>query len=83
MTGSAGVGITAGVAPNPDNTLAAQFAQKERELGAREDTIDARSGGSVSGTRMLALASFVTSMIVLLLVSANFYMDFRRGRALV
>lgn len=82
MLGSAGVGVMAGVEPNPDNTLAAQFAQKEKELVAREGTVGAQTGGTVAGTRMLALASFFVSMLVLALVSANFYMDYRRGHAL-
>jgi hypothetical protein len=81
MLGNAAVGMSAGVAPNPDNTLAAQFAQKEKELDARAGTIDAQSGGTVSGTRMMAFASLCVSMLVLAMVSANFYMDWRRGRA--
>ncbi len=81
MVGSAEIGMSAGVGENPDNKLAAQFAAKEAELNARAGVLNAASGGSMSGTRALAALSLGTSLIVLMLVSANFYMDWRRGRA--
>jgi hypothetical protein len=80
MLGSAGVGMYAAVDPNPDNTLAAQFAQKEAQLNARAAVLGAQEGGSLTGTRMLAAGSFVVSVLVLLLVALNFFMDWRRNR---
>ena len=80
MLGSAVIGVYAGVDPNPDNTVAAQLAAKQQELDAREASIAANSGGSLTGTRSLAAAAFVTSILVLLLVAANYYMDWRRYR---
>ncbi len=81
MLGSAVIGMSAGVTANPDNTAAAQIAQKQAELDAREREVGARAGGAISGTRSLAAASLLTSLLVLVLVSANFYMDWRRERA--
>ncbi len=83
MVGAGAVGMTAGVAPNPDNTLAAQFDAKQRELEAREATVGAQIGGSLTSTRVLAAASFCISLIVLVLVSLSYYMDFRRSRRVV
>jgi hypothetical protein len=80
MVGSAVVGMTAGVEPNPYNSAATQLAQKQAELDAREANLNASGDASLTGTRGLAAASFVTSVIVLLLVTANYYMDFRRAR---
>ncbi len=80
MVGSAGVGMMAGVEPNPYNTAAAQLAAKQSELDARAAVIGAQSGGSLTSTRVLAAASFCMSLIVLILVSLNYYMDFRRSR---
>lgn len=83
MVGSAMIGMTAGVEPNPYNTAAAQLAAKQNELEAREATVGALSGGSLTSTRVLAALSFCISIIVLILVAANYYMDFRRGRRIV
>ena len=80
MLGSATVGMYAGVEPNPYNTAAAELAAKKSELDAREAMVQANEGGSVAGTRMLAAAAFATSVLVLLLVAANYYMDWRRDR---
>lgn len=80
MVGAGAVGMSAGVAPNPDNTVAAQLAQKQAELDAREGALRAGEGGSLTGTRALAAASFITSVLVLVLVAGNYYLDFRRGR---
>ncbi|MBP9757435.1 MAG: hypothetical protein KBD06_02435 [Candidatus Pacebacteria bacterium] len=80
MLGSAVVGMTVGVEPNPYNTAAVQLAAKQNELEAREELLRAQEGGSVAGTRMLAAGAFVTSILVLLLVAANYYMDWKRAR---
>jgi hypothetical protein len=79
MVGAA-ANMSAGVEPNPYNTAAAQLAAKQAELDARESRIGALDGGSLTGTRTLAAASFVTSILVLVLVAGNYYMDFRRAR---
>ena len=83
MVGSGAVGMNAGVDANPYNTAAAQLAAKQNELMAREATVDAQTGGSLTGTRVLAAASFCISLIVLVLVSLNYYMDFRRTRRII
>jgi Na+/H+-translocating membrane pyrophosphatase len=80
MVGSAVVGMTAGVEPNPYNSAAGQLAQKQNELESREQLVRAYEGGSLTGTRVLAAASFLVSILVLVLVALNYYMDFRRGR---
>ncbi len=80
MVGSAVIGMSAGVPENPYNSAAAQLAAKQSELDAREATVNAQTGGSLTSTRVLAAASFCISIIVLLLVGANYYMDFRRSR---
>ncbi len=83
MAGSAVIGMTAGVPANPYNTAAEQLAQKQADLDAREATVAAISGGSLTSTRTLAAASFCVSILVLVLVAANYYMDFRRGRRMI
>ncbi len=83
MVGAGSVGMYAGVEPNPYNSAAAQLAAKQNELVAREATVDAQTGGSLTGTRVLAAASFCISLLVLVLVSLNYYMDFKRTRRIV
>ncbi len=83
MVGSGAVGMYAAIEANPYNSAAAQLAAKQNELIAREATVDAQTGGSLTGTRVLAAASFCISLLVLVLVSLNYYMDFRRGRRIV
>lgn len=80
MLGSASVGLSMGVEPNPYNTASAELAQKQSELDAREARISASEGGSLTGTRMLAAGSFMVSIIVLMLVAGNYYLDYRRDR---
>lgn len=80
MLGSATVGLSAGVAPNPYNTAAEQLTEKQNELEAREALIKANEGGSLTGTRTLAAGSFIVSILVLVLVAMNYYMDWRRDR---
>ena len=81
MVGSATIGMSVGVEPNPYNSAAAQLSAKQAELDAREAGLHAAEGGSLTGTRTLAAAAFVTSILVLLLVAGNYYMDWRRYRA--
>jgi len=80
MFASAQVSTSASVPPNPYNTLAQQLATKEAELDEREkqmryfDTVNA----GTPDANTLALASFGMSFALLVLVAANFYMDWRR-----
>ena len=82
MLGAAVIGVTAGVEPNQYNTLAQQLSDKQKELDAREAALNAQSGGSLVGTRSLAAASFATSVLLLVLVAGNYYLDFRRSRTI-
>lgn len=80
MTASATVGAVASVEPNPDNTLAQQFAEKERMLAEREVQIAQleQAQRSLSSSDMLALSSGILSFVLLILVGLNFYFDFHR-----
>lgn len=79
MMSAASVSISAGVAPNPDNTLAAQFAAKEAELGQREAALAAREAESASDMRDRAgMISLAASIMLFVLVAMNFYLDRRR-----
>ena len=81
MTASAIVGVTAGVAPNPDNTLAQQLEERERALHEREAQVARMEGENqthTSSNDILALSSVVLSGVVLVLVGVNFYLDTRR-----
>ncbi|HUO50800.1 MAG TPA: hypothetical protein VMU25_04530 [Candidatus Paceibacterota bacterium] len=76
---SASVAITAGVSPNPENTLAAQLTAKEAQLNEQQQSIDAQEK-KVASLDMLGLYSLIASAILFVLVAMNFYMDWRRGR---
>ena len=76
MAASTMASLTVGVAPNPTNTLAAQLAAKEQALNEREAQL-AQSSGSGN---VLGFASFIMSLILLVLVGINFYYDKRSRR---
>lgn len=79
MLSAASVSISAGVAPNPDNTLAAQFAAKEAELAGREALLAAREAENASFMRDRAgMISLAASVMLFVLVAVNFYFDRRR-----
>lgn len=75
QVGSAVVGVSAAVAPNSDNTLARQLAEKEAELAAREAALDRREGKS---DETEARYSLVASMALFGLLGVNYCLDWRR-----
>lgn len=80
MLGSASVGMNATVDENPFNTLAQQLVSKERELQARESVLDQREYVLDAREAPMAFYSLMLGLTVCLLVLANFYFDWRRGR---
>jgi hypothetical protein len=75
---SAAVSISAAIPANPDNTLAQQLREKQEALDARERSLGTQSSGSTDwGFRAFAL-----SVLLLILMFANFYLDMRRARRL-
>ncbi len=82
LAANAVVGVFAGVAENPYNTLAQQLEEKEAELRAREAALDAQSREPVAGGTPFpfGLVSFFLSLGVLVLVALNFLFDWRRTR---
>jgi len=79
MLGSV-VGASASVAPNPDNTLAAELKQKEDELAAREGRLNVAENEIQNSRNDMAVYSFLLSGILFVVVGVNFYLDWRRGR---
>lgn len=83
MMGDAAVSLSASVPPNPYNTLAAQLADEKTQLDQRAAALDARQSGLSSGSTFqqdLTIASFCMSLMLLLLIGLNFYLDMRRRR---
>lgn len=78
MFANASVAVTAGVDPNPYNSVAAQLQEKERMLNEREAQL-ANSSHSSSEPDSLALWSLLVSSALFVLVALNFYLDWRRG----
>lgn len=77
---AAAVSISAGVPANPDNTLAQQLQEKAAQLDAQQQHIQ-QLEQSLGGSDQLALYSLLASLVLLLLVAANFYFDWRRSRS--
>lgn len=85
LIGGAVVGQYAAVEPNQYNTLVSQISEKEQELAAREqelNEIEAR----LRSSRFLGFLSFdvstysfITSIVLFLLLLLNFAWDFRRS----
>ncbi len=81
MLANAAVGVSMGVAPNPYNTLAAELAAMEKDLGEREQrvlTLEEELRASQSIEKYLAYGSLALSTCLFMLVGLNFYMDSRR-----
>jgi hypothetical protein len=76
MVGSAIVGVSAAVAQNADNTLAADLAAKEAELAAREAALDQSTSPANDA---LARYSLVASASLFGLLSLNYALDWRRN----
>jgi hypothetical protein len=75
------VSMTASVAPNEVNTLAADLKKKSDELNAREREINARA----QDTTIVSTSSFTYVLIAILvgqtvLILLNYFFDYRRGK---
>lgn len=78
--------VTAGVPPNQENTLAVAFADKEKELTAREAaliekeaTLDAKYQEEIAATKRNTFITILIAVFLLLaLIVANFYYDVKR-----
>jgi len=75
------VSMTASVAPNEVNTLAADLKKKGDELNAREREINARA----QDTTIVSVSSFtyfLTAVLVAqtVLILLNYFFDYRRAR---
>lgn len=74
------IGIAGSVAPNEYSDLAAQIDQKGKELTLREQTLTLREQALFSGNDGITLdVLFGITGLLLLLISLNFYYDWRRG----
>ena len=77
------VGASASVPVTPENTIATQLAARETALDAREGIVAKREETlSLRERDTLPLASFIASIILAVLVSLNFFFDYRRTRML-
>lgn len=77
------VGATAGVDPNPINTLAAQLKEKEASLDQREQVLSQIEDEIVaknSSSNTIAFMSLGGSLLLFFLVGLNFYLDTKRRR---
>ncbi len=74
------VGATASVPVTPENTIAAQLAEREMSLDDREVLIAERERSQAFRENALPVASFVASLILAILVGVNFALDVRRSR---
>jgi hypothetical protein len=80
------IGVSASVPPNEFNSLAAQFAQREKELDARAVALSAREQSIVSELdarqkdRMNSVYSYLFgfTLLLLILVIVNYYLDYHR-----
>lgn len=80
---AASVSVNAGVAPNPDNTLAQQLQAKEQQLDAEQQQVTQVQQAEDSPSALfgsLGFYSLLASIALFLLVAMNFYFDWRRGR---
>jgi hypothetical protein len=79
MLSSAVVGLTAAVAPNPDNTAAAQLQQRAADLDSKAAVIqDLENKATVINS--MATVSFFMSLALFALVALNYVLDWRRTR---
>lgn len=77
------VGASAGVDPNPINTLAAQLKDKETSLDQREQVLSQLENEIIaknSSNNTIAFISLGGSLLLFLLVGLNFYLDTKRRR---
>lgn len=82
LVATALVGVSAGVAENPVNTRLAELEEYAAELERREAVISQGTASSpLTLTEKLGVVSFVLSLVLLVLVLANFLFDWRRQRS--
>ena len=76
----AAVGVTIAVAPNPYNTVAAQLSAKEAQLNQKEAQLNAQAATQTrpSLDNRYGFYSLCSSLVLLVLVAMNFYLDNRR-----
>ncbi len=79
MLADALVSISASVAPNPDNTVAAELQKKQDELDVRQKNIDILEKRATT-VNAYALYSFLISIALFILVAFNYFFDWRRAR---
>ncbi len=80
------IGVSAAVPPNEFNSLAAQFAQREKDLDARAAALSAREQSLLSEldarqeSRMTLVYTYLFgfTLFLLALVLVNYYLDFHR-----
>jgi len=76
------VGLSAGVIPNSDNMLAAQFAAKEKELAEREAELSSRMQSTSSESLATTIASISLGMSLFLFVLLVTHLIYDRRRIL-
>lgn len=74
LLASASVSISAAVPETPESTIAAQLAAKEARLARQEAALTQRA----EPRDLFGVASFVMSIVLFMLVAANFYLDLHR-----
>ena len=79
MLAAATVSMSAAIPPNPYNSLAEQLDTKAATLSQREAAVSAREAQGGLGS-ILGILSFIASIILFILVGANFYFDARRQK---
>jgi chromosome segregation ATPase len=75
----AGVGASAEVEENRYNTLAKQLEQKEQSLKEKEQALEEREEQLGRRADAAVLLSMGIGIVLLIVVSINFYLDWRRG----
>lgn len=83
MLGTASVGTSASIPENPYNTLAQQLKAKDDALTQREMELESRTAELQSARSLndrFGMLSFALSIVLLALVGANYYFDYRRDR---
>jgi hypothetical protein len=74
------IGIRAAVEPTPINTLAAQLAQRDKELAEREIAINLKEAKASSAPDVSTFILSVVVFVLLVLMVINYTLDYRRAR---
>ncbi len=83
MGRAVGISVTAGVPPNPFNTLALQLKEKEERLAQKEVELNKREEelSRVSNLQTKLIWGMFAGIIVLfLLILLNYYLDYQRRK---